>query len=194
VTIRAVAVNSSGCDFTTDKLIAGIEYVANNKSPNGNVINFSIEVDVHDTLAPAFEQAIANAVNSGIVFVTAAGNEAGTLGIEYGNSCSYDPGRLPYVINVGASDKNDLVAWFSNYGSCITLFAPGDHVEVADNGISTAMDVKYPLGLSLSRVNTISGTSFSSPIVAGIAALYLQNNPGANPMCQCELRHLPSEI
>jgi len=148
------------------------------KVSNTNIINMSIEVAVRDWWNPGFENAVAAAVNSGIVFVTAAGNEYPTGD---GNACDYDPGRLPYVITVGASSPQDLVSSYSNYGPCITLFAPGDGVTAADNGRDSAFTQPQAPAGSNTVVNTIYGTSFAAPIVAGIAALYLQNHPGASP-------------
>jgi subtilisin family serine protease len=172
--------NPSGefCTFETDVLIAGIDYVIQHKAANTNIINMSIEVAINDLYNPSFENAVAAAVNSGIVFVTGAGND---YGVRDANACDWDPGRLSYVITVGSSSNTDLVSSYSNYGPCITLFAPGDHVVVADNGWSGAMDTPGTPRGSNTALNTNSGTSFSAPMVAGIAALYLQNNPGASP-------------
>jgi subtilisin family serine protease len=172
--VIGVNVTFAGCEFRTDVIIAGLDYVINHKVSNTNIINMSIEVAVGDQWNPSFENAVAAAVNAGIVFITAAGNEEA-------NACNYDPGRLPYVITVGASSPQDLVSSYSNYGPCITLFAPGDGVTAADNGYDSFFtQPQAPTG-SNAVVNTIYGTSFSAPIVAGIAALYLQNNPGASP-------------
>lgn len=161
------------------QMVAGFDYVINHKAANTNIINLSWLIDLGDYFAPALETAVAQAVNSGIVVVTSAGNETQ-------NACNGDPGRLPYVITVGGSAQNDLVwssysPYGSNYGPCVTLFAPADHVTVADNGYDSSMDKSgTPQGSNIT-LNTISGTSFSSPMVAGIAALYLQNNPNASP-------------
>jgi len=84
------------------------------------------------------------------------------------NACNYSPASEPTAITVGATGSNDTRAWFSNWGSCVDLFAPGVSI--------TSAWWNSPVSL-----NTISGTSMASPHVAGVAALYLQQNPSAAP-------------
>ncbi|MBA3804259.1 MAG: S8 family serine peptidase [Acidobacteria bacterium] len=79
------------------------------------------------------------------------------------------PARVAEAITVGATDpSNDYRPVFSNVGAVLDLFAPGVNTTSAWIGSDTA-------------TNTISGTSMAAPHVAGVAALYLQNNPGAGP-------------
>jgi hypothetical protein len=173
-TLRGIDVGYFGCQPGTDVLIAGLDYVINNRAPGPNIINFSIEISVGDSRAPSFETAVAQAVNAGIVFVTSSGDEAS-------NACNYDPGRLSYVITVAATAQNDVVSNYSNYGACVTLHAPGDHVTVADIGLDNLFDPCPTPAHSNTALCSASGTSMAAPSVAGIAALYLQNNPAANP-------------
>ena len=84
------------------------------------------------------------------------------------NACNYSPARVPAALTVGASDKTDRPASFSNYGSCVDLFAPG-------------VGITCDWYTSTTATNTISGTSMATPHVTGAAALYLQNNAGATP-------------
>ncbi|MFL5538380.1 MAG: S8 family serine peptidase, partial [Longimicrobiaceae bacterium] len=72
------------------------------------------------------------------------------------------------AITVSATDNTDRRADWANYGTCVDLFAPGVGITSSWYSNDTA-------------TNTISGTSMSSPHVAGVAALYLQGNPSATP-------------
>ncbi|MFL5384603.1 MAG: S8 family serine peptidase, partial [Longimicrobiaceae bacterium] len=108
----------------------------------------------------AVDDAVTNSINDGVVYAIAAGNSND-------NACSYSPARTRAAITVGASTNTDARASFSNYGTCVDIFAPGQSITSAWNTGDSA-------------TNTISGTSMASPHVAGVAALYLQGNPGAS--------------
>jgi subtilisin family serine protease len=105
--------------------------------------------------------AVTNAVNAGVTFAVAAGNSAA-------DACSYSPSSTPKALTVGATTITDARASYSNFGSCLDLFAPGSSITSAWNTTDAA-------------TNTISGTSMASPHVAGVAALYLSSNTGATP-------------
>jgi subtilisin family serine protease len=72
------------------------------------------------------------------------------------------------AITVGATDIADRRASFSNQGSCVDLFAPG-------------VDIRSAWITSDDASRSLSGTSMASPHAAGVAALYLDENPGASP-------------
>ena len=153
-------------------VIKGIDYVTQYANQI-EVANLSLGCECKST---AFDTAINNSVNAGIVFVVAAGN-AGK------DAINNSPANNPNVISVSAvgdSDgkcggngpdtgygKDDALASFSNYGSVVDIAAPGTKIYSTYKGNTFA---------------TMSGTSMASPHVAGAAALYLSNNPDASPL------------
>jgi serine protease len=84
------------------------------------------------------------------------------------NACNSSPARTPSALTVGATTSTDVRSSFSNYGTCVDLFAPGTSITSSWNTSDTA-------------TNTISGTSMATPHVTGVAALYLQGAPTASP-------------
>jgi len=119
----------------------------------GSVINMSLG----GGKSTALDGAVENAVTAGVVVVVAAGNENA-------DACNGSPSGADKVITVGASTIEDTRAWFSNWGRCVELFAPGRDITSAWIGSNTA-------------TNKISGTSMASPHVAGLAAYYLGLSP-----------------
>ena len=137
-------------------VIAGIDFAAN--SPlRPAVANMSLGGGASSSV----DAAVAGAVNKGVTMVVAAGNSSA-------DACSYSPARAPSAITVGATTSGDARASYSNYGTCLDIFAPG-------SGITSAWNT------SDSATNTISGTSMASPHVSGVAALALAANTAASP-------------
>lgn len=153
IAVKVLDCAGSGSYFS---VLGGIDWVAaNNQAPA--VANMSLGGD-HSA---AINQAVANAVASGVAVVVAAGNEAI-------DACTRSPSAEPTAITVGASTDADARAYFSNYGSCVDLFAPG-HTILSASAASDTATVAW------------SGTSMAAPHVAGTIALYLRDNPGATP-------------
>lgn len=149
--LKVLGCNGSG---TNSGVIAGIDWVANNHVKPA-VANMSLGGGA----SSATDNAVANLVASGVTVAVAAGNDNS-------NACNYSPAREPSAITVGSTTSSDSRSSFSNYGSCLDIYAPGSSITSAWSNGGT---------------NTISGTSMASPHVAGVAALYLANNPNATP-------------
>lgn len=155
--VRLYAVRVLNCQGSGSNsgVIAGIDWVTQNHvSPA--VANMSLGGGA----SSALDAAVNNSVASGVTYAVAAGNENQ-------NACNVSPARAANAITVGSTTSSDVRSSFSNYGTCVDIFAPGSSIT------ST-------WSTSNSATNTISGTSMASPHVAGVAALYLQGNPGAS--------------
>jgi subtilisin family serine protease len=145
VRLRGVRVLNCQGSGTSSGVIAGIDWVRVNKiSPA--VANMSLG----GGYSSAQNTAVTNLVNSGVFVAVAAGNENQ-------NACNVSPASAAAVTTVAASDRYDTRASFSNYGSCVDIYAPG--VSITSTWLNGG-------------TNTISGTSMASPHVAGVAALY----------------------
>jgi len=140
-------------DYATYSNIANaIMYAADN---GAKIINVSI---AGTTSSSTLQNAVNYAWGKGAVVIAAAGN--------FANSAPAYPAACNYVIAVGASTDTDTLAYFSSYGSWVDLVAPGTYITTTNNG---------------GGYGTWQGTSFASPIVAGVAALALSVNGSLSP-------------
>lgn len=156
--VKLYPVRVLGCDGygSTSGIVAGMDWVAStHRGPS--VVNMSLGGGA----STATDQAVARLRNSGVVVVVAAGNENQ-------DACYVSPARAAGAITVGSTQNNDYRSSFSNWGTCVNIFAPGSNITSSWNTGSSA-------------INTISGTSMATPHVAGAAALYLANTPNATP-------------
>lgn len=153
IAVRVLDCTGSG---SFSNVIAGIDWVAaNHVGPS--VANMSLG----GSASQAVDDAVRSAIQSGVTFVVAGGNESQS-------ACNSSPARVPEALTVGATNSADAKSDFSNFGNCLDVFAPGENITSAWYSNPTA-------------TNTISGTSMASPHVAGVASLYLAQHPTTVP-------------
>jgi subtilisin family serine protease len=153
VGVRVLDCQGSG---SYSAIIKGIDWVTRNATKPA-VANMSLGGTTSSTLNDAVKKSIA----SGITYAIAAGNDNR-------DACKQSPASQPDAITVAATDNTDTRASFSNFGTCVDIFAPGVKI------LSTSS--KSDTGTA-----TMSGTSMASPHVAGAAALVLAANPSFTP-------------
>jgi cerevisin len=133
---------------------AKAEFAATGRTKHkGSVANMSLG----GGKSPALDQAVNRAVDSGMHFAVAAGNDNR-------DACGYSPAAAENAVTVGASTLGDERAYFSNYGKCVDVFAPGLNILSTYIGSTTA-------------TTTMSGTSMASPHTAGLLAYLLSLYP-----------------
>jgi len=160
VAVRVLDCNGSG---STSGVIAGIDWVTGDHAFGAPAV---ANMSLGGGASTALDNAVKKSIADGVAYAIAAGN-GNFVGIAQ-DACKYSPARVPEAMTVGATDKTDKKASWSNYGNCVDWFAPGVGITSAWIGSATA-------------TNTISGTSMATPHTTGVAALYLQGNPSDTP-------------
>jgi subtilisin family serine protease len=152
-TVRVLSCSGSG---STSGVIAGVDWVTRNHVKPA-VANMSLGGGA----STAMDNAVRNSIAAGVTYAIAAGNSNT-------NASNSSPARVSEAITVGASTSTDARASFSNFGSVVDIFAPGQAILSAWRTSNTA-------------AATLSGTSMAAPHVAGVAARFLQSSPASSP-------------
>jgi subtilisin family serine protease len=158
VTLVAVRVLSCSGSGAISGVIAGIDWVRNDHASGAPAV---ANMSLGGPASAALDTAVSNAISDGVTFTVSAG-------ASNSNACNYSPARVPAGITVGASTNADARTSFSNFGSCVDLFAPGMSIPTAWSTSDTA-------------TTTLSGTSMAAAHTAGVAALFLHGSPAASP-------------
>lgn len=167
--VYAVKVLKSNGSGTMSDVVKGVEWAATahtetvsaakkgkKKGFKGSVANMSLGGGKSRTL----DLAVNAAVDAGLHFAVAAGNDNA-------DACNYSPAAAENAVTVGASTLADERAYFSNFGKCTDIFAPGLNI------LSTWIGSKY-------ATNIISGTSMASPHVCGLLAYLVSLQPASD--------------
>lgn len=152
IPVKVLGDNGSG---SNSGVIAGVDWAVGHHVDGKPAVG---NMSLGGGASQASDDAVRRAINDGIVMCVAAGNSNA-------DAINSSPARTPEAITVGSTTSTDARSSFSNYGSVVDIFAPGSAITSAWFTSSTA-------------INTISGTSMACPHVAGVAALYLENNLG----------------
>lgn len=154
VPVRVLDCQGSG---STATVVAGLDWVVGDHASGPAVVNMSLG----GKPSRAIDAAVVRVFEDGVTVVVAAGNA-------HTNACTASPSRVEQAITVGATNATDTRAPYSNFGKCVDLFAPGSYIT-SDWITSTT------------ATNTISGTSMSTPHVAGVAAVLLSRTSTLTP-------------
>lgn len=154
--IYSVKVLDCNGNSELSKIVAGVDWVTGHRKLPA-VANMSLGSVANST----FDDFVRKSIASGVTYVVSAGNDNS-------DACKQSPARVSEVITVASTDPNDYRSSWSNYGSCVDIFAPGNSITSAFNTSDYATRV-------------MGGTSMAAPHVAGAAALYLSAHPSASP-------------
>ena len=148
------------CDKTgtVGTVVAGVNWVAGH-AVKPAIANLSLSGP-----KSVFEDiAVQGLISTGVTVTVAAGNDNV-------DACTRSPARVPAAITAGATDSTDSRWWKSNWGPCLDLYAPG-----------VATPAPVAMAPNASTLGFFTGTSMAAPLVAGVAAQYLEASPAATP-------------
>lgn len=156
VHLVAVRILNCGGMGSTSAIVAGLDWIAGHAS-GPSVANLSLAGGGSNVM----DKAIVRLAAKGVLPVVAAGNNSQ-------DACNFSPARAAEAITVGGTDRDDARMTWTNFGTCVDWFAPGNMILSA--GIRDD-----------SELVAMSGTSMAAPHTAGVAALYLERHPEATP-------------
>ncbi|KAI9478298.1 MAG: peptidase S8/S53 domain-containing protein [Benjaminiella poitrasii] len=152
--VSVKTLDNEGNSHLSDILI-GLQWIVEqhtSRNDSKSIVNLSLG----SLYSQATNDAIQEALSLGIHFSIAAGN--------YGeDACKYSPGSTPGAVTVGAIDEDDSVSYYSNFGKCVDIFAPGTNIKSISSESSTS-------------TQTLTGTSMAAPHVAGTMAIFLSQD------------------
>lgn len=161
--------NCEGSGYTSN-IIKSMQWIQSHTTNNG-IQNAIISMSLGGGNSPSMDRMISQLVDNNMIVIVAAGNDND-------NACLGSPANAKDAITVGATDKQDGRSYYSNYGDCVDIFAPGS-------------DIKSAWIDGMTNTKTISGTSMATPHVSGVVALLLpimkQNNITINQKSVLEL-------
>lgn len=159
-TVYSVRVLDCGGRGSASVIISGISYAVYRIKSLGRPAVISMSLG--GPKQRCIDEAVARAWCLGVTVVAAAGNSY------HDDACKYSPAGSPFAITVGATTQADVLASFSNIGTCVDIYAPGHLVPGA--GFPCPQCIK-----------SLSGTSMATPLVSGAAAMILQQQPYLTP-------------
>jgi len=164
--VNLVPVRVLDCNGESSSAIVakGLDWIVSNHKSGPAVVNMSLASE--SGIDRVVDNAVNRVIKDNVTVVAAAGN--GNSKGQGVSACSISPSHLKAAITVGATTIGDRRATFSNYGSCVDLYAPG-------------VDIESDWDTSDSTAAKLSGTSMATPHVTGAVALYLEKHPTATP-------------